>query len=147
MENKWTLRGEGAELVIYVSSYERTLADNQSDANWLRCKVTGALGRFSFSEDYSIIAGEFAAFQESLMAAIVGRSTRARFATAEEGLGWDIDFNHRGQATVSGFIKSTGSPKTTLSFSFQSDQSYLQKTLSELTKVNQQFPIRTLPQD
>lgn len=144
MGNKWTLKGEGAELAIHVASYERPDADNQSDANWLHCKVTGAFGRFSGSGEYSIITSELAEFEDSLRAGIEGRSPKVSFSTTEEGFGWDIEFNSRGQATVSGFLKSPGNPKAKLSFSFQSDQSYLQQTLSDLIGVNQQFPIRTV---
>jgi|ERR1022692_3395617 hypothetical protein len=144
MTNKWALRGEGTELDISVVSYERTAADNQSDANWLHCKVTGVFGAFRCSGEYSMMTSEFVEFEDAVRSGIEGRSTKVCFSTMEEGLGWDIEFNGRGQTTVSGFVKSTGNPKATLSSSFQSDQSYLQQTLSELIAVNRQFPIRTL---
>jgi hypothetical protein len=143
MAHKWTLKGDGAELAIWVDSYERPDANDQSDANWLRCRVTGTFGRFTGSGEYSIITSELLEFEGALRAGIERQSTKANFSTTEEGLGWDIEFNSRGQATVSGFLKSNGNPEAKLSFFFQSDQSYLQQTLSELMRVNRQFPIRT----
>ena len=142
MDSKWTLKGEAAKIDIYVSGYERPAAENQSDANWLRCKGTVLIGRFSCSGDYSMMTSEFAEFEKTLKAGIERLSGVVSFSTIEGGLGWDIEFNSRGQATISGFVKSVGSPKAELRFSFQSDQSYLQQTLSELVTVNRQFPIR-----
>jgi hypothetical protein len=144
MACKWTLKGEGAELVIHVDSYERPVAEDESDANWLSCRVAGAMSGFSGLGKYSIVTSEFVGFEDALRAGLEQLSGSVNFSTMEKGLGWDIKFNGRGQAIVSGFLKSSGSPTATLSFSFQSDQSYLQQTLSELIRVNREFPIRTV---
>ncbi len=143
MVKQCTVEGEASKLVIGVESYERATANDQSDANWLRCNVAGTFGAFSCSGSYSFTTTDMAQFLYSLEAALEGKAAKAYFSTMEEGLSMEIEINTRGQATVTGFVKSTRIPKVKLMFSFRSDQSYLQHTLADLREINQQFPERT----
>jgi hypothetical protein len=143
--NEWKIEGTGARLAVRVLSYERASATNQSDANWLRCKVEATFGTFSGSAEYAITTTDLAQFENSLREMLEGQSKKASFSTMEEGIGFELDLNGRGQSTVSGFLRSPAMPKVKIEFAFQSDQSYLHQTLAALSQVNGQFPKRLIP--
>jgi len=69
----------------------------------------------------------------------------AVFATLEEGLKLEIIFKTAGHVDVFGSVRSQASfvpTRTTLSFSFESDQSFLSQTVDGLKAVVRQFPVR-----
>jgi hypothetical protein len=143
--NEWKIEGTGARLAVRIISYERASATNQSDANWLRCKVEANFGTFSGSAEYAVTTTDLAQFEKSLHEMLDGKIKKAYFSTMEEEIGFEVDLNGRGQSTVSGFLKSPAIPRVKIEFAFQSDQSYLQQTLSALSQVNEQFPKRLIP--
>ncbi len=69
----------------------------------------------------------------------------AAFTTLEEGLHIEIKFNHAGHADLFGRARSQTAmvpEQSVLSFSFETDQSFLARTVRELKGIVTQFPIR-----
>ena len=65
--------------------------------------------------------------------------------TLEEGLQIEIKFNRAGRADLFGRARSQQSlvpHESVLSFSFETDQSFLAQTVRELKGIVTQFPVR-----
>jgi hypothetical protein len=62
--------------------------------------------------------------------------------TIEGRIGIVVEISARGTASVSGSFSYHSGPETTLSFKFETDQSYLARTLRELNRVLEIFPDR-----
>jgi hypothetical protein len=144
MGDRVTIAGGPGKIVIEVFAYERRAAKNEDDANWLVTRVTVAVPPFSGSWDAAITTHELAIFQGELKIALASLSGTAKFRGMEGDLSLIIEFNKRGGAEVTGVSKPNGFLGTELHFDFETDQTFLKKTLQELEKVLQQFPVKKM---
>jgi hypothetical protein len=138
--------GNGGHVGIEVYNYERSGAADEDDANWLKAKCSVAVGEFSCVVGLSLVTHDFVQFLTQLEEAVRQLKGTAVFATLEEGLELEINFKSAGQADLFGRARSQTSllPKqTVLSFSFETDQSFLAQTLRELKELVRQFAVRT----
>ena len=134
--------GEGSQLTFEVSGYERPMASDMYDANWLKTTVSVAVGPFSGSFNANLTTWEFAQIQEQLAEAVKLLSGRLNFESAESDVVLSVEFSHRGTATVSGLLRPNGSERTTLSFNFETDQSMLSETVRQLDELAVRLPVR-----
>ena len=136
--------GEAAHVRIEVIGYENPAAENLSDANWLTCRVEVRVRGFEGRVDASFTTQEFAAFSRSLRSAVSDLKGEATFETDEDALRLDVKFNTTGKAAVTGTLHEPDRPRTTLTFSFESDQTFMRRTVDALNEVTRQFPVRAI---
>jgi hypothetical protein len=86
----------------------------------------------------------FAQFADELEQAVKLLKRTASFSTVEAGLGMEIKFTRAGHAEIFGSVRSQISnvpDVSVLSFSFESDQSFLAHTVRELKAIVSRFPV------
>lgn len=144
MSFKIEIGGQGARLTVEVLGYENPSAQDISDANWLRCQVMIRIGERAFSADFpaSFTTSDFVRFREELSTVLTKLSGTASFLTDEEALCLSIEIGRTGGALVEGVAQTDGQPQASLSFSFDSDQSFLSRTLHDLEAVVTHFPVK-----
>lgn len=139
-----TIAGDGGSLTVEVLGYEDSSGQDISDANWLVCRVIVTIGAGTFSCDFraAFTTHDFAQFREQLNEAVSRLTGMASFITDEDALRLSVQMGERGNAHVEGIARVCGPPEATLSFSFESDQSFLNQTLHALGALLSQFPIK-----
>ena len=146
LKNTVRIRGNGGNVVqIDISGYERPDAVDEYDANWLRARCSVALTEFSAVLSLSVLAQDFVRFTDELEQAVQLLKGTATFSTVECGLGIEIKFTTGGHADVFGSVRSQISfvpDQSVLSFSFETDQSFLTPTVRELKAIISRFPVR-----
>jgi len=137
------LSGErGRRLAIEVRGYERDVARDPSDANWLDCSVDLVLGRFQGSAEASFATEDFACFFAELEAVMRGSGRAAVFETMEEGLSVRVELSRGGRVTVAGQLREVEVDGSVLSYSFESDRSSIEEFQVMLGRVVSEFPAR-----
>jgi len=135
--------GPAANVKIEVLGYENLAAENLSDANWVTCRVEVRVRNFAGHVDASFTTHDFVSFTKSLRPAVADLRGEAVFETDEDALRLNVKFSATGKATVTGSLREPDRPQTSLAFIFESDQTFMRKTLDALNAVVQQFPVRT----
>jgi len=143
MSERLQVMGHDAGLMVEVLDYENRAAQNPDDANWLKCRIKVNAPPFVGEFQASFTTHDFVHLANALSAALRDCNGSAEFQTYEEGLAFRVDFRKTGQATVSGTAKIPAQTRTTLSFAFDSDQSFLRESLNELQGILSQFPVKT----
>jgi len=145
LTNTVQIRGDGKVIQIEVFGYERPDAVDADDANWLKARCSVTVAEFSATLTLSLVAHDFARFAHELEEAVQLLKGTATFSTAEAGLGIEIKFTTAGHADVFGSARSQTSfvpDQSVLSFSFETDQSFLAQTVRELKTIVSRFPVR-----
>ena len=138
-----TLEGErGRKLLICVYGFERDVAEDPYDANWLRCSAEVEQGSFRGSVEASFTTNDFARFLSEMDRLMTGDSETASFNTMEEALTLRVEVDPAGRATVVGRLRQVEAGGPELSFNFESDISFLAKTHSDLKGIVAAFPQR-----
>jgi hypothetical protein len=136
------ITGSDGSIRIEVLGYENPIAENDSDANWLRSRIRVAVGSFSGETDAALTTQDFAYFERQLAEVLRTLQGKATFQTDEDSLRFEVWMGSLGTATVSGAVKATSGSQASLRFSFETDQSYLAQTELELVEVTKEFPIK-----
>lgn len=136
------IAGPGARCTIHVLGYENPTAQDPSDANWLSCCVSLRCDRFSAECPAAFSTQDFGALAEELRTVLGSVTGAASFHADEEVLSLSINLGRTGNASVSGVLRLPGSTHGMLSFSFESDQTYLSETLRHLEALTRTFPAR-----
>jgi hypothetical protein len=140
------VRGElGRRVTVEIHGYEHEAAQESYDANWLRCSVEADIGRFRGQVDASFTTQDFVRFLSELEQVIALASSVASFQTHEEALALRIEVDRAGRATVSGKLREVDFKGPVLSFTFESDLSFLGELHAELRRVVSEFPERLFP--
>jgi hypothetical protein len=135
---------DGSDFVaIEVMDYENAAAENIDDANWLLCYVTLKASVFSGRYRTSFTTEDFAKFHRELASAVERLDGTATFETIEDALRISVEIKPNGEATITGVATTMDMPRTSLSFSFVSDQSCLAQTCSQLKSILRTFPVKT----
>ena len=139
----FVLHGEqGRRLTIDVHGYERESAQDPYDANWLRCSVDLDLERFRGAVDASFTTQDFARFLSELDQIVRGDARAASFQTMEEVLSIRVEVDCAGRAVVAGTLQEIDAGGSVLSYSIESDLSFLQRSHGELKRIVAEFPER-----
>jgi len=139
---KVPILGSSASITIHVRGYENPAAANDSDANWLRSTVSISAGPFAGEIEGSLTTQDFAYFERELTEALRTFHGKATFHTDEDWLRFEVSMDSRGTATVSGIAKAGAGSQTGLTFSFETDQTYLGETQRALGDMAGQFPVK-----
>lgn len=136
------IQGEGAALHITIHGYENDAAMNESDANWLRCNARVDAHGFRGGALVAITTRDFGRFAAELRAVLDGSGQRAELVTDEDQIRATVELGRGGRAVIAGELSYDGGPKVRLSFTCQSDQTYLHRTLREVDTALATFPAR-----
>jgi hypothetical protein len=136
------IKGDDGSISIEVVGYENATAGNDSDANWLTCRIEISAGPFRGQFDASLTTQDFADFRRQLDEVLQILKGKAVFQTHEDWLCLEIVMGTRGTAKVGGVAKISGGSKTSLSFTFETDQSYLAQTKNALDLMVRDFPVQ-----
>ena len=104
------------------------------------------VGEFSAVLSLALVTHDFARFAGELEQTVQLLKGTASFSTAEAGLAIEIRFTTAGHAEVFGSARSQRSivpDVSELSFSFETDQSFLAHTVRELKTIVSRFPVRS----
>ncbi|HYB61554.1 MAG TPA: hypothetical protein VEH50_08755 [Methylomirabilota bacterium] len=145
MSKAMEIRGHGGRVRIEVYKYERQETSNLDDSNWVVTQCTVNVGEFSCVLNLSLVTSDFVRFAAQLEEGVRSLQGSAEFTTLEEGIRLEVTFTSAGHAHLIGRARSQVAlvpDQTTLSFSFETDQSFLAQTLQELKGVMEQFPTR-----
>lgn len=145
MSSELTIAGTGGRIEILVHGYENESALHVSDANWVSCTVSLAVGPFRGVIEASFSTHDFARFRDQLATALAALHGGAAFETDEDALSFRIDFGARGDATISGAVRVLEQARARLDFSFPSDQTFLRQTFVGVSGVCLAFPARDRP--
>lgn len=146
MTNTVQIQGDGNIIQIEVFGYERPDANDEYDANWLRARCSVSVGEFSAVLSLALVTHDFARFAGELEQTVQLLKGTASFSTAEAGLAIEIRFTTAGHAEVFGSARSQRSivpDVSELSFSLETDQSFLAHTVRELKTIVSRFPVRS----
>jgi len=140
-----TLHGElGRRVLITVRGYERDVALDPYDANWLRCTAEVEQDAFRGAVEASLTTSDFSRFLSELDGVMSGSSAVASFTTMEEALAFRVEVDRKGRATVTGKLRELGELGAGLSFAFESDRSFLMAAHADLKRIIAAFPERTI---
>jgi len=139
LSNTVEIRGDDAVLRFDVEGYERSASQNADDANWLTCRCSVQLKGIAGHIRLSLTTYDFTRFYSDLQRALNAVSGEAKFTTYEDGVKLEINFRVTGTAEVRGVMRDGAN---SIAFSFDTDQTFLSQTESELQAVLQHFPVR-----
>lgn len=138
-----TIGGHGARIELNVQGYERENASILSDANWLSCLLNFEIGPIAGATKLSMETHDLKSFKAQLDQLVRADRTRAELSPIEEVFQCTITMGTLGHALVSGVIKTGDTVKVELSFSFDSDQSFLRQTSIELEAAIEKFAVKS----
>ena len=146
MSETCEIAGPGARCRIQVLGYENPAAQDPSDANWLSCRVA-IRGDDSLSAEgpAALSVQDFSDFAEDLHKVLRGAGGTASFTTDEEDVSLNIEIKKTGTASVTGVLRLSGNVRATLSFAFESDQTFLAEAQRQLEAIARAFPARPGP--
>ncbi len=142
MAEQITIAGDRGRLIISILGYERLQREEEADPEWLACEVDCVVGPYQAKVNLSLATEDLIRFTSSLKSVIDNFHGTAILDTIEGKIESRIEMTHRGTAVVVGRISYYSGPEATLTFNFESDQSYLQQTLSNLKIAVSAFPDR-----
>lgn len=128
--------------MIEVFGYERPIAQNVYDANWLKCRVALNLGNFTGHYPAAFETSDFVRFRDGLKTVLSAMSGSVSLVTCEEVLKCTIEMETTGTAQIKGVAQVQEHATATLWFSFRSDQTFLAETLREVETVIREYPVR-----
>lgn len=136
------LSGEQGSLTLEINGYERPEAEDPDDANWLMCKLTIKAGSFSGAFKSAFTTYDLVALHERLKIALKTLSGTFTFRNTEDDVKLDVQFDERGCAVLSGTAQPHQSLEGSLTFRFDTDQSYLSQTLRQLEGALRTFRVK-----
>ena len=140
---KFSIQGNGQKISISIYGYENDQAQDFDDANWLSCKISVNIDPFFFEFDASLTTQNFSYFYSDLNRMLETLEGKVFFQADEEWIEINLDPSSLGKVIVSGIIRPPSfEAKTTLTFKFETDQSYLSKANIDLNQILKEFPIR-----
>ena len=132
--------GHGGHVKLEVLGYERPSADNDDDANWLSCVASVRVGAFSGASRVSLTTHDFVGFEAGLRSMLDSLRGGASFQPREDMFVLNLEMQTGGTSRVSGRLDSDHLASARLTFSIDSDQSYLASTLAAVTAIVRAFP-------
>jgi len=139
MSLAWKIAGQGASITVNIVTRESPDTKNLYRANGLTCDVELDVPPFTGRFKASYTTQEFFRFWTGLRMTLSSSKGDAVFGSDVDALQVTVGIEATGRALVKGITRAQS--KTTVSFSFESDQTHLNKTCKELEAVITQYPI------
>jgi hypothetical protein len=143
MPKEFAVEGDGGSVAIVVQGYERRDAEDASDANWLTAHVRLKIGPFTAEYGTSITTQALVSLLNGLGRVVEDLSGTTALTTDEDDIAFEVVAAVGGAMRVSGTARRRGLPRVALQFEFQSDQSYLRRTVQQLEDLTAMFPVVT----
>jgi hypothetical protein len=137
------IAGHGGRLTILVLGYENPSAKDPSDANWLTCKVQVTAGPFAGDVDAAFTTDDFARLRRGMRALLDQEVQSVEFEPIEQALSLKMAGARTGAVSISGAVRYSSGPAAAVSFTLESDLSYLSSTMASLEAVIDQYPVQT----
>ena len=126
MSLAWKIAGQGASITVKIITRESPDTKNVYGGNWLTCEVELDVPPFTGRFKASYTTQEFFRFWTGLSMALSSSKGDVVFGSDVDALQVTVGIEATGRGLVKGITR--GQSKTTVSFSFESDQTYLNKT-------------------
>jgi hypothetical protein len=139
MSIAWKIAGQAASITVNIITRESPETKNVYRANSLTCEVELDVPPFTGGFKASYTTQEFFKFWTGLSMVLSSSKGEAVFGSEENALQIAVGIDATGRGLVKGTTRAQS--KTTVSFSFETDQTALSKTCKELEAVITQFPI------
>lgn len=136
-------RSQSEQVVVTVYGYERAIAGEYFDDNWVTVEVSVSAGAFSGRYQAAFLTEDFVRFQSSLQPLFETLTGEAEFTTLEEQLTLKVAAVSRGNIEVNGIALDQAGIGNKLQFHFEFDQTHLAETLRDLNGIIASFPIRS----
>jgi len=141
MSLAWKIAGQGASITVNIITRESPDTKNVYRANGLTCEVELDVPPFTGRFKASYTTQEFFRFWTGLSMVLSSSKGEAVFGSDEDTFQVTVSIEARDRGLVKGTTRVHAQSKTTVSFSFETDQTYLNKTCKDLEAVITQYPI------
>src|SRR3954469_269825 len=132
---------DGATVQVTAIRCEREIVADAADANWLSAHLDVTVDGFAASLELALLTEDLEHFLAQLLSVLEEAKAFAEFSTVEDVLRLTVHPNKPGRATVSGAVTHLNN-RNQLSFTFQTDRTFLELTAADLRSVNTVFPTR-----
>jgi hypothetical protein len=136
------IAGHGGKITIVVLGYENPSAKDPSDANWLTCKVQVTAGPFAGAVDAAFTTDDFVRLGREMRALLDQKVQSVEFEPMEQALSLKMAGARTGAVSISGVVRYSSGPAAAISFTLESDLSYLSSTRASIEAVMDQYPVR-----
>jgi len=134
--------GEGFAITITVHQFERLLAKDESDLNWLKCELSARVGVFAGAFELGLTTDELESWGEQLGTLIERDSGEMLLESEEDNLRLEIALDVAGRGKLSGRISSQDMAKTSLAFQAETDRTFLTQLHADLQRIVRDYPTR-----
>lgn len=141
MQQEMTIQGHSAKITVRILGYENDHAEDLSDANWLKAHITFNVGEIAYNSPAAFTTYDFARVVEELHSIYICLNGKATLSSDEDLLDLAIVMNSNGRSEVSGVANLLGLPKISITFSFESDQTFLKQTYEDAKEIISHFPV------
>jgi hypothetical protein len=128
---------------VTVNNYERAITGEYYDDNWVAAEVSISVGAFSGHFSAAFLTPDFVQFRSTLQSLCETLKGEAVFSTLEEQLSIKLTVDDIGHLEVQGVAIDHPGMGNELKFTFDLDQTYLPKIMSDLDEIITLFPIRS----
>src|SRR5262249_16339418 len=129
--SSFTVVGEGGRVTVEILGHENLSAQTVPDANWLEARIHLAVGGCVAQVEAAITTRDIKCFAEELERLTSSLKGSASFTTDEGAINFQIKID-QATARIFGEVSDHRIAKVKVHFEYESDQSYLMKTLSEV---------------
>jgi hypothetical protein len=138
------IRGEDPSEYLRIEVQRWQYPNNQDfwDGNWLVTQIDARLGSFSGRVPAMIRATDLHSFYEQLSALYAALEGDARLETIEGWITLELHGDGLGHIAIRGSLVDNPGIGNQLSFSFNSDQTFMVDLLASLSEVVAAFPVR-----
>lgn len=135
-------RGEGCEVQLEIIGYENASALDYSDANWLSCRATASCAGVNAASSLAITTRDLVRFAQELEAVLRSPGGAAILGTDENQIRLRVSLGKTGEGRFDGELTTPGRPRASMSFSCDTDQTYVRASLKEIAHAISEFPER-----
>jgi hypothetical protein len=132
MSEKFAFFAENDRIEVRLLDFENRSGENEVDAIWLDSTVTVKAGAFLGSFKAAFTTDDLVNLREQLKSALARLSGSVSFQNTEGGLSLTIEFDSRGEASITGVAQPNRLHRGILHFRVDTDQFALNRTLHEL---------------
>lgn len=136
------ISGNGRSICVNIIGYERDIVENDSDANWLNCYINIVMPPFSGEYMASLSTKDLIDFEVGLRSLSETFEGEAVLETDERAIFLRLSMKSQGQISIAG--EAMGSARTSLTFAFDVDQTYLNEYRRAVTAALKEYPARRI---
>lgn len=140
----FSIKGENGFVEITVICRPYANADNYWDLNWLSCGIVARLPAYTAKFSTYLTCGELKSFYDELKKMHESLQGKAALSSLESEIFIDAELKKTGQITWNVETQYPAGYGATLTFDFESDQSFLYEILKDLKSIIEEYPVLEL---